>query len=386
VVEAASGSAASTLLSGSEAAPRERCYRCHKPVTTCVCGSIGRISNRTKLSIFQHPRERFHPLGTVRFAELGLSNTRVYVSHAHLPPPIPTLTERAVLLYPSPDVPLLSELPFVPSELVVVDGTWHHAKTLLRDVPLLRSLPRARLAPTEPSRYRIRREPRHECLSTIEAILLALGELEPNLAGVDRLLSAFDAMIERQIHLSRSERRQQRAPARRRAQNVRLLPRAFAESSQHLVVVYLERVPTPRGPELVQWVAWRARDGQCFEARPFVPVDAADAHLLHSGLARAQAGELLDAALARFRAFAGETPVLAAWHQRTLDAAQSHLPQLPKVCIKAVHRRMYPAAAGTLEQSVAEHGLTTIPVAAAGRARQRLGDAAALVRHLTQNR
>ncbi|HMR09634.1 MAG TPA: tRNA-uridine aminocarboxypropyltransferase [Polyangiaceae bacterium] len=373
-------------LSGSDRPTRERCYRCHKPAATCVCASIQRVENRTRVTIFQHPRERFHPLGTVRFAELGLANSRVFVHHAHLPPPAPKLSEHAVLLYPSPRVPLVTELGFVPSELVVVDGTWHHAKTLLRDMPLLRALPRVRLAPTQPSRYRIRREPRQECVSTIEAILLALTELEPQLDGMERLLAAFDAMIEQQIRLSDPDKRRRRAPAQRRAAQARMLPRAFVECWQDLVVVYLERVPSPRGPEVVQWVAWRARDAATFEARLPIADDVADAHLLHSGLTRMLPGDSFDAAMERFRAFAGKAPMLAAWHQRTLDAAGEHFPTVPRVCVKAVHRRLHPAAAGTLEQTVAEHGLETVPISAAGRARQRLGDAVALVQHLTQGK
>ncbi len=63
------------------------------------------------------------------------------------------------LLYPGPHSELLGELPphRRPSQLVVLDGTWHQAKTLYRDIPRLHHIPQYRLAPSSPGRYRIRR-------------------------------------------------------------------------------------------------------------------------------------------------------------------------------------------------------------------------------------
>ncbi len=367
---------------GTHADPRPTCVRCHKPAVSCVCASVKRIANQTRITIFQHPRERFHPLGTARFAELGLANSRLFVTHRHLPPPAPALHERAVLLYPDHDVPELSQLPYSVSEVVVVDGTWHHAKTLLRDLPILRSLPRARLRPAATSRYRLRREPRQECISTIEAILLALRTLEPELAGTDQLLAAFDTMIDRQIELAATRKRCQRAPARRRTASLRLLPRAFAEDWQRLVVVYLERVPTPRGREIIQWVAWRARDGEGFEAYLPIPEAANPLHVAQSQRPDQVHTRALDEVRQSFRQFTGPRPLLAAWHQRTLDAMSQSVSGRASTCIKSVHRRLYPSLLGTLEHCVAQHGLAVPLAPAGGRAGKRLGDAVALVRHL----
>jgi hypothetical protein len=164
------------------------------------------VCNRTPVVIVQHPRERRHPFGTVRIARLGLHRVDVRVASS-------TLADRAVcppcappgaaLLFPAPDAaPLLPEAP--PSALVVVDGTWPTARRLVRDNPWLQRLPRVRLSPSRPGRYRIRRAPRPAFqLSTIEAVVEALRILEPDTRGLDDLLAAFDRMIERQIALAR---------------------------------------------------------------------------------------------------------------------------------------------------------------------------------------
>lgn len=344
-----------------------------------------RLLNRTCVTVFQHPRERFHALGTVRFLQLGLANSRVVVVHRHLPPPTLQLAESAVLLYPSPDVPLLEELEPPVDELVVVDGTWHHAKTLLRDVPALRRLRRARLAPAEPSRYRLRREPRRECVSTLEATVQALRCLEPTLSGYDALLAAFDAMIDRQIALARRDATTRRQVLGQRPRHLRHLPLALTEQFERVVAIYAERVSTPRGRELVQLVGWRAHDGGVFEARVVFPSDADPTHLRCAGLDPSRPEEALVPAVARFREFCGRAPTLIAWHQRTLDAVSPLLSAGTQVCLKAVYKRAWPQRLGTLEACTRAQALQPHPLPIEGRARERLGCAVALLLHLTNS-
>lgn len=66
--------------------------------------------------------------------------------------------------------------------LVVLDGTWSQAKTLWWRNPWLLKLARVGLVPREPSMYgKLRKEPRREWVSTLEAIgdvLPALGAAE----------------------------------------------------------------------------------------------------------------------------------------------------------------------------------------------------------------
>jgi tRNA-uridine aminocarboxypropyltransferase len=165
----------------------------------CVCASIERVANRTGVIILQHPHERFHPIGSARIASLGLTSVRVEpcapwrVADLEIPP-------RAALLYPSADARDLAELATeeLPRHLVVIDGTWFNAKKIYDAHASLRALSCLRISPREPTRYRIRRQPRRHCLATLEAIICALRLLEPETRGLDRLLDSFAAMIDRQ--------------------------------------------------------------------------------------------------------------------------------------------------------------------------------------------
>lgn len=192
---------------------RPACYRCFKPQVACICASIEPVTNRTGIVILQHPHERFHALGTVRILRLGLAQVRVEpcAPWEDQPETRTRLPERTALLYPSPEARDLGTLPIAdrPRHLVVLDGTWFHAKKLFAAHRWLADLPHVCLTPDEPSRYRLRAEPRPSCVSTVEAVVCALRILEPHTRGLDGLLRSFAAMIDRQAAYTpaaRSER------------------------------------------------------------------------------------------------------------------------------------------------------------------------------------
>ena len=80
--------------------------------------------------------------------------------------------------------------------LVLLDGSWKEAKALWWRNPWLLRLHRVVLNPPRPARLgRLRREPRREALSTLEAAALALRHLEATPAATDALLAALDRLI-----------------------------------------------------------------------------------------------------------------------------------------------------------------------------------------------
>jgi DTW domain-containing protein YfiP len=80
--------------------------------------------------------------------------------------------------------------------VVLLDGTWKEAKTLWWRNPWLLKLRRLVLNPQHPSRYgRIRREPRREALSTLEATALLLKHLDGGPEVEAALLGALDRLI-----------------------------------------------------------------------------------------------------------------------------------------------------------------------------------------------
>lgn len=221
--------------------PREYCARCGRPVIACYCAHVTQIPTRTRVVVLQHPRERHKAIGTARIAALCLPNAEIVVgfdfaNDRHARALLNNPDAPAVLLYPSPDArDLRVDPPREAGTLVVLDGTWHHAKTLLRENPWLHELPKVAFSPERPSEYRIRREPREDYVSTIEALAQALTILEADTPGdqhrFDALMVPFRAMVDIQLdYIARGSAPRKRKNRRHQAAAASRLPQALLNS------------------------------------------------------------------------------------------------------------------------------------------------------------
>ncbi|KFE56149.1 tRNA-uridine aminocarboxypropyltransferase [Pseudomonas syringae] len=187
---------------------RARCERCLRPETHCLCALIPQLDSRTRVLVLQHPSEVNHALNTGRLATLGLRNAQLLVGEVFedlqtvLYPP----GYQPRLLFPGEGAqPLVADqVDTLPTLLVVPDGTWRKARKLLHMNPLLAALPRVTLGEVLPSRYRLRKAPGPDALSTLEAITHALQIIEAPKSFVP-LLAPFEALIDMQIEAMGSD-------------------------------------------------------------------------------------------------------------------------------------------------------------------------------------
>ena len=198
------------------------CPRCLKPQALCVCAEIVPIQTRTTVLILQHPQEQDRALGTARLAAAHLANATLKIglswpslaaalgrpadpkrwAVAYLGSAAPAEMEpsRQVLVLDRRGEPLpdqeaaLQEIEGV----VLLDGTWSQAKTLWWRNPWVLKARRMVLHPARPSRYGlIRREPRRDSLSTLEAAALSLARIENRPEIETALVASFERMLER---------------------------------------------------------------------------------------------------------------------------------------------------------------------------------------------
>lgn len=173
------------------------CPRCLLRARWCLCPVVPSVPNTTPVLILRHVKERLRVSNSARAAALALARctiVEVGAPEGRLDPEV-LFAPGTALLYPGSGAPW--EGPQPPAQLLVLDGSWSQVRALVRRWPALSRLPRLALAPPERSpAQRMRRQHREDGLSTLEAVALALGQLE----GPERsepLLALYDALAER---------------------------------------------------------------------------------------------------------------------------------------------------------------------------------------------
>ncbi len=180
---------------------RRRCARCQRPVPQCFCARLTPVAHAWPVWIAQHPQEARHALGTARIAAVGLRTCHLALCAQEITPAaFPPHPHSPVLVYPREGAAPLETLPLdTPRPLLFLDGTWRKSTRMWHESPWLQSLPAYALHPMTPSRYRIRREPSANALSTLEAIVQALSTLEGEAHRFESMLAVMDQLIEEQI-------------------------------------------------------------------------------------------------------------------------------------------------------------------------------------------
>ncbi|MBS1962839.1 MAG: DTW domain-containing protein [Bdellovibrionales bacterium] len=188
------------------------CENCGKPESLCVCASVVPKANRHAVLFFQHPQEPDKELGSALLAHRALENSvlKIGLSVSNLKKALgreDAVPAKWGVLYLGSGIKGLAERPggfikpglypvkkdgeLLPEKetaevlaslegVILLDGTWSQAKTLWWRNSWLLKCRRLVLVPRTKSLYgELRKEPRRECLSTIETTadtLDALGE------------------------------------------------------------------------------------------------------------------------------------------------------------------------------------------------------------------
>ena len=211
------------------------CRRCGKPPALCVCAGIVPFDNRVSLLILQHPQEQDRDLGTARLAALHFTNALFKIGLSW--PSLSKLLGRTVdpqrwaILYlgsvkaaaiaPERDIVVVDKKGEAIADqkaalrgiegIVLLDGSWSQAKALWWRNGWMLKCRRVVLAAAQPSRYGgVRREPRADALSTIEAAGMLLSRLEQR----PEIETALNASFERLLARYRETQAAAPAPAR----------------------------------------------------------------------------------------------------------------------------------------------------------------------------
>jgi len=183
-------------------AKRANCANCLKASSACICGTIKTINNVNRLHILQDPSEEKKAIGTARILKLSLTNVQLTIGE--LFNDLDFDVNNSYLLFPSENATPAESLTDsfeinTDSQFILLDGSWKKAYKLLMNNPFLQQLPKVSINVDEKSNYRLRKSPREDGLSTVEAGYYLLSQLENDTEKFVPLLKSFEFMIDYQI-------------------------------------------------------------------------------------------------------------------------------------------------------------------------------------------
>ena len=156
---------------------RTICYTCYRPQSSCMCQHITPLKTKTKFVILMHPKEfRKIKNGTGHLTHLSLTNSELFVGinfthHAKINHIL--ATHHSYILYPSSHAINLTQTPLhvkeKPTAIFLIDSTWPCSLKIMRESQNLHTLEHISFENTKRSEFKIKKQPKEYCLSTIES-------------------------------------------------------------------------------------------------------------------------------------------------------------------------------------------------------------------------
>ena len=182
---------------------RAICPDCNYILARCLCSSLEKIYNQTKIIILQHPSETDHALNTARLMLNSFQNIALFIGedfsdHQELNTIIENNQNSIALIFPSEKDTILTTEDKSITHLLLIDGTWKKARKIFMLSKNLHSLKAFSLMPTKKGQYTIRSSNFENGLSTVEATIHSLKIIEAELE-TNSLEVTFLKMIDFQI-------------------------------------------------------------------------------------------------------------------------------------------------------------------------------------------
>ncbi|OHD37644.1 MAG: hypothetical protein A2Y30_10825 [Spirochaetes bacterium GWE1_32_154] len=192
-----------------------KCYKCLFSQTNCFCNDIIPIDTNVKIVILIHPMEaKNQRTGTGRLTHLSINDSELiigidFTNNKRVNELINDKTFYPVLLYPSDKALNIEDKTFYNSLenkkllIFILDGTWWHARVMLRESSNLMQIPHISFEQKYTSKYFFKKQPKENYLSTIECVYYLLSSLKENnlankSANYQNLMSIFDRLISQQ--------------------------------------------------------------------------------------------------------------------------------------------------------------------------------------------
>lgn len=194
----------------------DRCYKCFKPMSACLCKYTKELDTGIKFVFLMHPKEfKRQRTGTGNLSHITLKDSEIivgldYAKNERLQALLQDPQYFPVMMYPGEEAWTARKEGFAEALagrtllVLILDATWFCSRKMIQHNPFLLDLPRVSFYGDYRSIFTFKREPRPEYISTIECCYYLIKEMQEN-NMVDKnldpepLMNVFKEMIKLQL-------------------------------------------------------------------------------------------------------------------------------------------------------------------------------------------
>ena len=190
----------------------DRCFKCFKPMNSCLCKYTQEIDCGIKFVFLMHPKEaKRQRTGTGNLSHITLKDSEIIVGldfakNKRLNELLNDSKYFPVMMYPGEEAWTAKKEGFTQAVqgkmllVLILDATWFCAKKMIEHNPFLLELPRFSFYGDYRSIFTFKREPRPEYISTIDCCYYLIKELQtidfvPSSVNPEPLMDVFKKMI-----------------------------------------------------------------------------------------------------------------------------------------------------------------------------------------------
>lgn len=194
----------------------ERCYKCFKPLNSCLCKYTKELDTGVKFVFLMHPKEAKRTrTGTGNLSHISLKDSEIIVGldfaqNVRLQQLVNDPQYFPVMMYPGQEAWNAHREGFAAAVgnktllVIILDATWFCAKKMIEHNPFLLEFPRLSFYGDYRSIFTFKHEPKPECVSTIESCYYLIKELQTiNMVNKELnpepLMDVFKEMIKLQL-------------------------------------------------------------------------------------------------------------------------------------------------------------------------------------------
>ena len=194
----------------------ERCYKCFKPASNCLCRFTRELDPGVKFVFLMHPKEaKRNRTGTGQLAHISLKDSEIiqgldFSRDERLQELLNDPKYFPMMMYPGDQAWNAKKEGFKEAVgdriplIIILDATWFCAKKMIDHNPFLLKYPRLSFFGDYRSIFPFKHEPKPEYISTIESCYYMIKELQTcGLANADvnpePLMDVFKEMIKFQL-------------------------------------------------------------------------------------------------------------------------------------------------------------------------------------------